>query len=106
MSEDPLSISALEMVAVPSGPSSTVMFWQIAVGAKVSSTSTSAVQEFVFPLLSVTVSVTIFSPTLEQSKLVVSILAVSTAQLSVLPPSIIAAVIFATPEEFRATVMF
>ena len=33
-------------------------------------------------------------------------LAVSTAQLSVLPPSIIAAVIFATPEELRATVMF
>ena len=82
------------------------MSWQIAVGAKVSSTSTSAVQEFVFPLVSVTVSVTIFRPILLQSKLVISIVAPWIPQASVLPPSSIAAVIFATPEEFSATVMF
>ena len=59
-----------------------------------------------FPLLSVTVSVTIFRPTLEQLKLVVSILAVSIPQASALPASTIAAVIFATPVEPRSTVMF
>ena len=82
------------------------MSWQIAIGAKVSCTSTSAVQEFVFPLLSDTVSVTTLIPILEQSKLVVSIVYVSMPQASELPASIIAAVIFVTPEEPRATVMF
>src|SRR5207244_3612358 len=68
----PLSICAGVMVAWPVASSWTVRSWQTATGATGSITVTVAVQVWVFPWLSVAVSVTIFAPTLLQSKLVLS----------------------------------
>ena len=64
------------------------MFWHTAVGATLSSTITVEVQVELFPLTSVTVSVTVFGPTSAQVKLfgLTDILAIP--QLSVLPASI------------------
>src|SRR5439155_1169163 len=66
----PLLIWAGVIVAWPVASSCTVRSWQTATGATGSTTVTVAVQDRVFPLLSVAVSVTIFAPTLLQSKLV------------------------------------
>jgi Co/Zn/Cd efflux system component len=49
------------------------MFRVPTIGAMVSTTVTIACSEAVFPLLSVTVKVTVFSPKLEQSKEAMSI---------------------------------
>ena len=68
------------------------MFWQSAVGSTVSSTVTSAVQVETLPFTSVTVSITVFAPTFEQSKLRVvappSKVMLAIPQLSVLALSI------------------
>ena len=62
-----------------------------------SSTVTVVVQVEVFPEVSVTVKVTVFSPRFEQSKSVTSIEVEAIPQLSVLPPSTSATVIEASP---------
>ncbi|MFD2725849.1 hypothetical protein [Hyunsoonleella rubra] len=69
---EPLSISAVVMDAFPEASSCTVMSWQIAVGATLSSTVTVAVHVDVLLLLSVTVRVTVLVPTSAQVNAVVS----------------------------------
>ncbi|MFD2725848.1 hypothetical protein, partial [Hyunsoonleella rubra] len=69
---DPLSISAVVIEAFPEASSCTVMSWQIAVGATLSSTVTVAVHVEVLLLLSVTVRVTVLVPTSAQVNAVVS----------------------------------
>ena len=59
----PLSMSAAVMEALPLASSWTVMSWQMAVGPFVSSTVMVAVQVLVLPLLSVTVSSVLVTPT-------------------------------------------
>ena len=71
-----------------------------------SSTVTIAVFELEFPLTSVTVNVTVLSPTFEQLKLVVFKVIVSISQLSEEPLSIIPVVIFALPLESSCIVTF
>jgi hypothetical protein len=70
---------------------------QITVGFTGSWTVTVAVQVAVLPLLSVTVRITVFVPRLVQSKLVLFRLRLAMPQASVLPLSIWAAEIVATP---------
>ena len=69
-SDDPLSTAAAVVPPEPVVPSCTVMAWQMAFGATLSSTVTVAEQVLEFPLPSVTVSVTALVPTLPQVKLV------------------------------------
>ena len=69
----------------------------ITVGNKVSITVTVAVAESRLLLASVTYSVTVFTPTSEQSKLVESRLSVTLPQLSLLPLSMFAVVMLAKP---------
>ena len=71
-----------------------------------SSTVIVAVAESEFPLASVTVKVTVFAPTFEQSKVVLSNVIVAIEQLSLEPLSICEAVIVAFPEASNGTVMF
>ena len=68
-----------------------------ATGEIVSSTVTTAVHVSLFPLLSVTVSTTLFAPMFVQSKVEISIALVAIPQASVLPLSTSAAVIVALP---------
>ena len=103
---EPPSTSAGVMVALPLASNCTVMFWQLAVGATLSSTVTTAVQVETLPLLSVTVSTTLFAPTLEQSKVVMSILVEAIPQASFEPPSTSAGVMVALPLASNCTVMF
>ena len=65
-------MSAEVIVAVPSVSNSTVIFWVITVGARLSLTVTTAVADALFPFSSVTVNETMFSPILEQLKDVLS----------------------------------
>src|SRR5688500_8959496 len=102
----PLSICAAVIVALPDASNCTVMFWQIAVGAILSSTVTVAVQVDVFPFTSVTVKVTVFGPPLAQVQLVISSDRLWIPHASLLPLSICAAVIVAVPAAFSCTVMF
>ena len=80
------------------------MLVQTAVGAIVVSTVTTASQLEIFPLESVTVSVTMFSPRLSHVKVSRSMLVVISPQLSELPPSIASGVIVAIPFSSRITV--
>jgi phage tail protein X len=106
LSELPPSTSEAVMVALPDPSKATVMFWQTADGANESSTVTTAVQLLLFPAASVTVSVTLLAPILEQLKLVCETVIEAIEQLSVLPPSTSEAVMDALPEASKATVMF
>src|ERR1043165_3315501 len=65
---EPLSTSAAVLRAWPVASSCTVIFLQAATGAVLSTTVTVAVQLSLLPLLSVTVKVTVFGPTLAQVK--------------------------------------
>ena len=104
-SELPPSTSAAVMTTVPLASNCTVMSWQTAMGATESSTVTSAIQLFTFPLASVTVSVTSFTPTSEQSNVFMSIANVGVPQLSVEPPSTSVATIVAIPLASSCTVI-
>ena len=94
----PLFIEAAVSIACPLASS-----WIVngaahsASGAMLSSTVTMVVQVDVFPLTSVTVSVTVFSPISAQVKLVVSKEIATKPQVTVLPPSTSAAVKVASP---------
>ena len=70
-----------------------------------SSTVTVALQVVESPLLSVTVSITVFSPMLAQLKVVISIDTNAISQLSVLPPSRSPAEMVAWPLISRSTVI-
>ncbi|SRX75945.1 hypothetical protein AEQU3_02943 [Aequorivita antarctica] len=70
---------------------------QFATGATLSSTVTTVVQVEPLPFTSVTVSVTVLGPTLLQLKEVTSIEVLAIPQASVLPFSIFATVILASP---------
>ena len=83
--------------AAPFASSSTVTFWQIAVGGIISNTVTVAEHVLELPCISVTVKTTVFAPTSSQSKLVMSNAYVSIAQLSDELLSISFVVIVAAP---------
>ena len=102
----PSLISEVVILAVPLD-NVTFAFLQIAVGDMLSLTVTIAVADAVFPLASVTVNVTVFAPTFEQSKLVFDKLNPKVPeQLSDEPLFIAAAVVEATPLEFKLTETF
>src|SRR5688572_9126952 len=82
------------------------MFWQIADGAILSSTVTTATQLAELPLLSVTVKVTLLAPMFEQSKEVCEADRLRIPQASEEPLSICAAEILAFPFASSCTVMF
>jgi len=78
---------------------------QVNVGAALSTTVTVATQVETLPVASVTVSVTLLSPTSVQSNALSLITVDVTPQLSVLPPSTSAATIVTLPVPFRFTVI-
>ena len=92
--------------ASPLSSRSTVMLRGRITGGVFSITVTVAVPVEALPLTSVTVRVTVLSPTLSQSKSGVSMVMVSISQLSVEPLSICAAVIAACPLASSVTEMF
>ena len=77
---------------------------QVIVGGVLSTTITIAVHWLLFPLGSVTVSVTVFGPLLAQVNVLGVTVRVAIAQLSVLPLSTLAAVIEALPVPFSTAV--
>ena len=97
LSVEPLSISAALMLALPDPSNWIVISWHKAVGAIVSSTVTPAEQVPVLPLSSVTVKLTVLTPTIVQSKSVGSTIIVSITQLSNEPLLICAALILPFP---------
>src|SRR5690606_29622868 len=101
------SISARVMLAFPVASNWMVKgAAQFATGATLSSTVTTALQELIFPFSSVTVSTTLFAPTLLQSKVEISMERSAIPQASEDPPSTSAAVIVAFPAASSCTVMF
>jgi len=105
-SELPLLTCAALIVAVPPLLRFTEIFWQTATGGVTSLTVTTAVQVDTFPFTSVTVSVTVFAPTLEQLNVVGETLTNAIPQLSKLPLLICDDVMLAVPDEFRFTEIF
>ena len=94
----PFSISATVMLALPLASSWMVNgAAQLATGGTLSSTVTTAVQVETLPLLSVTVRITLFAPTLEQSNVETSIVVLAIPQASAEPPSTSAGVIVTFP---------
>src|SRR5690606_15309562 len=94
----PFSISATVMLAFPLASSWMVNgAAQFAMGATLSSTVTIVVQVETLPFTSLTVKVTVFGPTSAQVKAVMSIEVLAIPQASVLPLSISATVILASP---------
>src|SRR6056297_3136766 len=96
LSEDPPSTKEGSMEIAPS-TKETAMSWQMAIGSTLSSTVTVAEQVEAFPLTSVTVSVTAFAPTSEQSKSETSRPKEAIPQLSEEPLSISSAATEALP---------
>ena len=94
------------MVTVPAAFKYALMFLATATGLTVSATVTVAVPVFTFPLLSVTVKVTVFIPTFEQVKVLGKIVLVDIPHASLEPLSICDAVMLALPDPFNCTVMF
>ena len=95
--EEPPSTSAPVIVALPVASRETVMSWHNATGATLSSTVTVAVHVETIPLLSVTVRVTVFGPTLAQVNELGLTERVAMPQASEEPLSTWAAVIVALP---------
>ena len=75
------------------------------IGLSVSNTVTVAAAESRLPLTSVTLNCTVFAPTFEQLKLLLSRLLVLMPQASLLPLSMSAAVMFTFPLPSKYTVM-
>ena len=101
----PLSMSAPVMVALPLPSSETLMSWQTATGGMLSSTVTVETAVFTLPLLSVTVSVTLFAPTSAVVNEVVSMDTPLMPQASLLPLLMSLAVMVALPLASSCTVM-
>src|SRR5216683_1455616 len=102
----PLLICAGSMVPWPLASNSTLRFWQTATGGTESTTVTVAVQVELLPLLSVTVRVTVLTPTLVQSKLVWLRLRLAMPQASVLPLLICAGSMVPWPLASNSTLRF
>src|SRR5690554_2163777 len=105
-SVDPLSMSAAVILALPVVSNWMVMFWVTTAGAVTPSTVTIAVALSVLPFESVTVRVTVLSPTCEQSKSYWLSVMLAIPQVSVEPLSISAAVMLALPVASSWMVMF
>src|SRR6266508_2503677 len=93
----PLFTAAAVMLAFPLASSCTVMFLHRALGNTLSTTVTMASQVATLSLLSVTVSLTVFGPTLTQVKLVLSMARLLIPQASLLPLFTSAAVMLTLP---------
>src|SRR5690606_39124382 len=105
-SVDPLSMSAAVILALPVVSNWMVMFWVTTTGTVMSSTVTIAVALSVLPFTSVTVRVTVLSPTCEQSKSYWLSVMLAIPQVSVEPLSISAAVMLVLPVASSWMVMF
>src|SRR4051794_30559738 len=104
-SEEPLSTSAAEITAIP--PDRLILIFLVnTVGGVTSLTVTVAVAVDWLPWLSVTVSVTVLTPVLLQSKLLLSILNDEIPQASLEPLSISEAVMTAVPAADRFISIF
>ena len=91
-----------DAVQIPLSAFTVTLEGQVIVGLILSITVTVAVAEAVFPLASVTVNVTVFAPTIEQSKFVCDKLNPKVPeQLSDEPLFIVAAVVVAVPLTFK-----
>src|SRR5690606_7634084 len=101
-----LSVLAEVRLSVPVASSWMVMFLVTTTGAMMSSTVTIAVAVSVLPLTSVTVRVTVLSPTSPQSKLFWLSVIEAIPQVSAEPLSISAAVMLAFPVASSWMVMF
>ena len=100
--EDGLDKETPDAVQTPLSAFTVTLEGQVIVGLILSITVTVAVAEAVFPLASVTVNVTVFAPTLEQSKFVFDKLNPKVPeQLSDEPLLIAAAVVVAVPLTFK-----
>src|SRR5438876_2968042 len=97
---------AAVMLAFPVASSCTVMFLHSAVGNTLSATVTIASHVATLSLLSVTVSLTVFGPTLAQVKVFLSMARLLMPQASLLPLLTSAAVMLALPLASNCTVMF
>ena len=96
-----------DAVQIPLSAFTVTFEGQVMVGLILSITVTIAVADALFPLASVTVNVTVFAPTFEQSKFVLDKLNPKVPeQLSDEPLFIAAAVVEATPLEFKLTETF
>ena len=104
LSFDPLSTSAAVNVPFPEASKITVTSCAITFGASLSSTVMVAVHVDSFPLLSVTVSITVFVPICVQSNAVWLNAKEATPQASVEPLSTVAASKVAFPEASNCTV--
>src|SRR5258708_4808618 len=100
----PPSTSAAASVPLPVPSRTTVAALHLAVGGVLSTTVTVAVQVATFLLLSVTVKVTVFGPTLAQVKVFGLTLRLLMPQISLLPPSTSAAASVPLPAPSRTTV--
>ena len=105
-SVEPLFTAAAVVEALPLVSKMTVTFWQVATGATLSFTVTTAVQVAVLPAPSVTVSVTLLVPTFAQVNKLGEASSDEIPQLSVLPLLIAEPVMPALPLGFRFTLMF
>src|SRR5215813_9588558 len=94
------------MLAWPLASSCTVMFLQSALGSTLSTTVTRASHVATLSLLSVTVSLTVFGPTLAQVNAALSRDRLLIPQASLLPLSTSVAVMLAWPLASNCTVMF
>ena len=102
---EPLSISAVTIVAAPIASNCTVISLAMATGSTLSSMVTVAVAVEILLLVSVKVRVTVLAPIFEQSKLVTSRLRSATPQASFEPLSISAGTIVAAPSSSNCTVI-
>src|SRR6266511_1858344 len=102
----PLFTSAGVMLTLPVASNCTVMFLHRALGNMLSTTVTMASHVATWSLLSVTVSLTVFGPTLAQVKLVLSMARLLIPQASLLPLFTSAAVMATLPMASNCTVMF
>ena len=98
LSVDPLFTCAPVKVKVPFDPKYAVMFLVITFGLIVSDNVTVAVPVFMFPLVSVTVKVTMFDPILAQVNVLGETATVAIPHASLEPLFICAAVIVAVPK--------
>src|SRR4030042_1076531 len=93
----PLFTLAVAIVTLPVASKYASISWQTATGEIVSMTVTVAVHWSVLPLLSVTVSVTVFAPTSTHAKSVTSSTMLAIPHASLLPLLISAAAIVTLP---------
>src|SRR5882672_9921528 len=102
----PLFTSAAVMLALPVASNCTVMFLHRALGNTLSATVTMASHVATLSWLSVTVSLTVFGPTVAQVNALLSMARVLMPQASLLPLFTSPAVMLTLPVASNCTVMF